>query len=268
MTTKVISFVIAVIILSTSCRSDFELLRTSGDSAKMYEAANKFFAEKEYTKAITLYEMVIPSYRGKAEAEEISYKFAHAHYLNRSYVLSSHYFKSFADTYTTSTRKEEALHLSAISYYKLSPRYNLDQTDSQKAIDAFQLFINTYPDSELIDECNEYIDQLRLKMEMKEFESGKLYYNTRSYSSAIQSLENMLKDYPDSNRSEEARYIIAKASLDWANNSIYTKKEERYKKTVERCNSYLKKHPSSSRLQEITEFKTKSQQELNNIQNG
>ena len=268
MTIKALSSIIVVVFLLISCRSEFEVLRTSGQAEKMYEAANQYFEEEEYTKAITLYEMIIPSYRGKAEAEEIAYRFAHGHYLNGSHILSSHYFKSFADTYTASQRRQEALYLSAISYYKLSPRFKLDQTDSQKAIDAFQFYINAYPDSERVTECNEYIDQLRLKMEMKEFESGKLYYNTRNYSSAIQSLENMLKDYPDSERAEEARFIIARASLDWAENSVFTKKEERYKKTVERCLSYMKKHPEAIRYEEIENYKTKSEKELNSIQNG
>lgn len=258
----------AAILLLTNCRSEFEKIRISGDSALMYEKANGFFDIEEYTKANTLYEMIIPAYRGKAEAEEIAYKFAQGHYFNGSHILSSHYFKNFADTYSASPRKEEALYLSALSYYKLSPRYKLDQSDSQKAIDAFQRFVNSYPESDKVEECNKLIDNLRLKMELKAFDSGKMYYNTRSYSSAITSLENMLKDFPDTQHSEEARYIIVQASMDWADNSIFTRKEERYKKTVERCESYLKRHSETERADKIISFKTKCEQELKSIQNG
>ena len=212
--------------------------------------------------------MLIPAYRGKSEAEEIAYKFAQGHYLNGSHILSSHYFKNFADTYSASPRKEQALYLSALSYYKLSPRYRLDQQDSEKAIDAFQRFINTYPESDKVAECNQYIDDLRLKMELKAFDSGKMYYNTRSYSSAITSLENMLKDFPDTEHSEEARYIIVQASLDWADQSIFSRKEERYKKTVERCEAYLKRHSETDRAERILSLKTKCEQELKSIQNG
>ena len=269
MNARFISLIILVgLIFLSSCRSDFELIRTSGDSDAILAAADQYFDIEEYNKANTLYELIIPAYRGKAEAEQIAYKFAHGHYLNRSYTLSAHYFKAFSDTYNTSSRKEEALYLSAISHYKLSPRYKLDQSDSQKAIDAFQLFVNAYPESSKIQECNKYIDELRLKMEHKAFDSGKLYYHTRKYSSSIQSLENLLKDFPDSPHDEEARYIIVKASMDWATNSIYTRKEERFKKTVERCESYLKKHNENDRAEEIVSLKTKCELELNNIQNG
>jgi len=261
------SIILFLVVLS-SCRSDFERLRTSGDSAAMLEAADKYFEEGDYNKANMLYESIIPAFRGRSEAELIAYNFAHGHYLNGSHVLSSHYFKSFADTYTSSPRKEEALYLSALSYFKLSPRYKLDQTDSQKAIDAFQLFINAYPESDKIAECNEHIDRLREKMESKAFDSGKLYYHTRNYSSAIQSMENMLKDFPNSQYDEEARFIIVKASMDWATNSVYTRKEERYRKTAERCESYLKRHQGTSRAEEVTKIDMKCKTELNNIQNG
>lgn len=265
---KVVILSFITFLLFPACRSDFEMIRISGNAEKMYEEANKYFEEGDYSKALTLYEMIIPSFRGKSEAEDIAYNFAYGHYLNGSHVLSSHYFKSFADTYSASARKEEALFLSAMSYYKLSPRYKLDQSDSQKAIDALQLFVNSYPESERIATCNEYIDNLRQKMEIKEFEAGKLYFNTGNYSSAIRSLENMLKDFPDTERGEEARFLIAKASYDWAKNSIFVKKEERYKKTVESCNLYLKRHPSADRSNEVLDYLNNSEEELKNIQNG
>jgi outer membrane protein assembly factor BamD len=255
-------------LISTSCRTDFERIRTSGAPEKILVAADEYFEAGDYDKSNTLYELIIPSFRGRSEAEHIAYNFAHGHYLNGSHILSAHYFKSFADTYTSSPRKEQAMYLSALSHYKQSPRFKLDQTDSAKAIEAFQIFVNAYPESDKVGECNDYIDQLRRKMEHKAFDSGKLYYHTRNYSSAIQSLENMLKDYPDSQYDEQARYIIVKASMDWASNSIYSKKEERYRKTVDRCAAYLKKHSADTHSEEVVSIKEKCTTELNNIQNG
>ena len=265
---SILYFLLLILLFSSGCRSEFEKIRISGDAEKMFNEANSLYEKEEYRKAITLYEMIIPAYRGKAEAEDIAYHFAMANYLNGSYTLSGHYFKSFADTFTASPRREEAMYLSAYSNYRLSPRHQLDQDASQKAIDAFQLFVNTFPTSERIEKCNTYIDELRKKMETKIFESGKLYYHTRNYSSAIQTLENMLKDYPESQRTEEARFLIVKSSYDWANNSIFARQEERYQKTVEKCNAYLKKHVDSGRYAEVMDLKDKCQKELNSIQNG
>jgi len=147
----------------------------------------------------------------------------------------------------------------------MSPKYKLDPTDTQRAIDAFQLFINAYPESDKVAESNEKIDQLRYKLELKSFESGKLYYQTRNYSSAIQTLENMVKDYPGSKHTEEARYIVVKSSKDWADNSIYIRKEERFKKTKELGELFLRKHRASQWAEEVSAIVDRCQQELKNI---
>ncbi|MEL6389006.1 MAG: outer membrane protein assembly factor BamD [Bacteroidota bacterium] len=257
-----------ILVLLSSCKSEFEAIRTSGNAEKMFAKANEYYAEEEFDKAITLYELVIPSYRGKREAEDLYFNFANAHYILGRYILSAHYFNTFSETYAVSPRREEALYLKAMSHYELSPKYKLDQADSEKAIEAFQFYVNSYPDSEKVGDCNEHIDELRRKMERKEFDAGRMYYNTRNYSSAIQALENMLKDYPESEQAEEARFLIAKSSYDWAENSIFLRQQERYEKTVQKCKYYLKKYPESRHTDEVTNFQNAALQQLENIQNG
>ena len=251
-----------------SCRSEFEKIRTSGDVQRIYDEANRLYEEEDYTKSITLMELIIPAYRGRSGAEDLAYQFANAHYLNGSYTLAAHYYKSFSDTYGASSRREEAMYRSAFCNYQLSPRSQLDQGASQKAIDAFQLFVNTYPNSERVEDCNKYIDELRNKLEEKAFSAGKLYYNTKNYSSAIQSLDNLLKDFPGSQMTEEARYLLVKASLDWADNSIYLRQRERYEKTLDRCKAYLKKHPETKRSEEVAKYQERCEKQIENIQNG
>ncbi len=264
----ILLFFVPILILYTACKSEFETVRTSGDGQKMLEMANKLFDEGDYTKAIALYEIILPAYRGKTEGEAIFYKYADAHFKNRSYVLAAHYYKSFSDTYGTSPKREDALFMSAYSNYKLSPRYKLDQSSSEQAIVGFQLFANTFPDSERLQECNALIDQLRGKKERKEFESGKLYYHTKKYNAAVVTLENMLRSYPESKNEEEARYIIAKSNHLLAQNSIYLRQEERFSTTVKSCDRFLKKYPDSNYTREVANFKENSLQEINKIKNG
>ena len=257
-----------VTVLIASCKTEFEAVRTSNDAERIYKSAEELFATGDYNRAIILYELAIPAYRGKIEAEKIYFNYANANYLNQSYTLSAHYFKTFADTYTTSTMKEEALFKSAYSYYLLSPRHKLDQTETNKAVEAFQLFANAYPNSEKIPEVNQYVDKLRRKMETKAFEAAKLYYDLKNYGSAIQSFENLLKDYPGSPYQEQATFFMAKASYEHAVESIYLRQEERYRKTAERAAYFLKKYPNSQYTKEILGYQNESLKELNRIQNG
>lgn len=265
---KKIALICVIISLISSCKSDYELIRTSGDPDKILEAANKYYEDGDYTKAISLYEIVIPVMRGRPGGEQMFYNYADAHFLNRSYILASHYFKNFVETYGNSELREDALFMSAYSNYKLSPRYKLDQTNSQKAIDGLQLFVNSYPGSDRVEKCNEIIDELRKKQEIKEFESGKLYYNMKKYGAAVVTLENMLTAYPGSADEEEARFLIAKAQYNWALNSIYTLQEERYQDALKSCERFIKKYKESKYLKEILSYKENSLKELNQAENG
>lgn len=261
-------FFLAIFLLTSSCKTKFEKIRISNDPVLILKEANAYFKAEDFYKAQTLYELAIPAYRGKVEAEEIFFNYAYTHYNIRQYMLSSHYFKNFAKTFGNSPKKEEADYMAAYSHYKLSPAFNLDQSNSDKAIEAFQLFMNTYPKSERVEECNDLIVEMRSKMENKAFDEGKLYFDLKRYNSATTSLANMLKDFPETSKAAEVRYLIAKASFLLADNSVYLKKEERYSETIARCNDFLKKHTKTKFNKEVSSFLENSRKELNKITDG
>lgn len=261
-------FMFSVVFLFSACRSEFEIIRTSNDPERMLSEANRLYKEKDFYKAITLYELLIPVYRGQAEAEDIAFNYANAHYNQKKFISSAHYFKQFASTFANSDRKEEADFMAAYSHTQLSPSHKLDQSFSEKAIESLQVFINAYPQSPRVSQCNQLIDDMRAKMEIKAYDSAKLYYKLKNYSSTIVSFENMLKDYPETQKEEEIRYLIAKSSYEFAQNSIYEKREERYLTAIEKCELYLKKFPKAEKKSEISTFMNKSTKELNKIKNG
>jgi outer membrane protein assembly factor BamD len=61
----------------------------------------------------------------------------------------------------------------------LSPIYSLDQTDTYKAIDKLQAFIDTYPNSEYLSEANETVRVLQEKIEKKYLKTPRIQYNIR-----------------------------------------------------------------------------------------
>jgi len=261
-------FFLALFLLGSSCKTKFEKVRISNDADLVLKEAHAYFEAKDFYKAQTLYELAIPAYRGKVEAEDIFFNYAYTHYHVKQYMLSAHYFKNFAQTFGNSPKKEEADYMSAYSHYQLSPAHNLDQTNSDKAIEAFQLFMNTYPKSDRVAECNKLIVGIRAKMEDKAFEEGKLYFDLKRYNSATTSLANMLKDFPETDKAAEVRYLIAKASFLLADNSVYLKKEERFTETVARCNEFLKKHSRTEFKKEVSSFLKDSRKELNKLTDG
>ena len=225
-----------------SCRSEFEKVRTSNNPERIYSKALEYYDKGDWLKAQTLLELSIPSYRGKTEAEDLFFKYAYAHYYNGEYILAAHYFNSFATTFYNSERKEEAEFMSAYSNYELSPNPKLDQTYTQKAIDGFQRFVNTYPNSTRVQQCNDLIDEMRSKLEIKAFEQGELYYNIGQYESAVHSFRNMLSEYPDTEFADKVRFLMLKASYSFAKQSIYGKQKERFEDAIALYEKFMKKH--------------------------
>ncbi|HFA48737.1 MAG TPA: outer membrane protein assembly factor BamD [Bacteroidetes bacterium] len=261
-------FAVVFVLLLGSCKSEFEKIRASGDTELIYKKAFELYEQEEYLRSQTLFELIIPAYRGRPELEKIYFTYAYTYYYLNRFILSNYYFKTFSATFPTSDLKEEAEFMVAYSSYQLSPSYRLDQTYSIKAIEEFESFVNTYPQSERVKECNRLIDEIRLKLERKTFAEGQLYYNVKQYQAAISVLENLLKDFPETNNAEQIRRMIAKAAYNLANNSVYVKQQERYEQAVGYAKDYLAKFSDSKNFSEVKSIYNNSVKKLKSLTNG
>lgn len=264
-TVQLYIFLLLVMMATSSCRTEFERFRTSTDPEIVFTAAMNYYDEEDYIKAQTLFELILNSFRGTAKAEDLYFRYAYSHYYLNNFLLASHYFETFSNTFTSSERREEADFMKAYANYQLSPNHRLDQDYTKQAIDQFQLFVNTYPNSDRTEECNRLITSGRVKLEKKEFEAGKLYYDLKSYNAAIHTFENVLKDFPESANAEQIRFLITKAAYEWADQSFYEKKEERYSLAVKKYEEFKKKFPRSSYMEEAAEMYNTSQRILKSI---
>lgn len=257
-----IIFIGFLALIMASCKSEFEALRNSNNPERIYREANKYFDKKEYEKAIALYDIIIQFYRGRQEAEDLFFKYAYAHYHVADYILASTYFKNYAGTFSNSPNKEEAEYMSAYSNFRLSPNYKLDQTYTLKAIEGFEQFINAYPNTERALQANAMIDRMRVKLEQKSFEQGNLYYKIGQYQAAMTSFQSTMRDFPESPRLEEIRFLILKSSYILAANSIFERQEERFNETIAHFNQFVKKHPDSKYMKEAMNIIKDTQSQL------
>ncbi len=226
---KIISFILIVIVLS-SC-SEYQKALKSEDLGVKNKVANAMYDKGKYNKALRLYEQIAPAYRGKPNAERLFYLYSKSYYNTKQYYLAGYQFESFASNYPKSEKREEAAFLSAECFYRLSPRYSLDQTDTDKALNKLQAFIDTYPDSEFLPKANEYVKELREKLEKKAFEIAKQYYTISDhrleYNAALTALDNFISDYPGTPFKEEALFLKFSTAYKLAMNSVQYKKEDR-----------------------------------------
>ncbi|WP_339919988.1 outer membrane protein assembly factor BamD [uncultured Flavobacterium sp.] len=222
---KIISLLLLVV-LFTSC-NEYQKALKNDDVAAKFEMGTKLYEAGKYTKAIRLFEQIAPAYRGKPQAEKLFYMFAQSYYKTKQYYLAGYQFESFVSGYPKSEKVQEAAYLGPKSYSMLSPVYSLDQTDTFKAIDKLQNFIDTYPNSEYLGEANETVRVLREKIEKKVYENAKGYNTISDFKSAIVALDNFIVDYPGTPYKEDALFYKFDSAYQLGINSVETKMEER-----------------------------------------
>ena len=242
-----------IVFLVVSCSEYREVLRSDNPELK-YEKAIELYYEEEYSRAINLLTDAIPFYRGTEKAQELNYYYAMAHYKKGDYILASHYFDSFVSAFPGSEHAEEFTFLKAYCKYKESPRYSLDQSVTREAIDEFQRFVDSYPNSDKVPEANEYIDKLRFKLEKKRFEQAKLFYRIGDYRAAARSFDNLINEFPGTEFEEEAMFYILKSHHDYADRSIPERQPERFEKAVEAYERLISNYPETEFLEEANEM--------------
>ena len=260
---KIISFSIlsCVWITLVSC-SDYQKLLNSDDIPEKYKQAEVFYNNGEYRKANRLLEQILPTYRGKPQAQRVIFFFADSYFQTRSYNLAAYQYESFVKSYPKSERVQEATFKAAKSYYHQSPSYSLDQEDTYKAIEKLQIFINLYPNSQYNPEANQMISELQEKLEKKDFEIAKQYFTIRDYRASIKANDNFIANFPGTKFREEALYTKFLSLYEIAINSIFSKKEKRLEELQEQYNLILRYYPETLFLVDLDNKMKKVNSEL------
>lgn len=246
------------------CDGYNKLVKSKNYELKL-EKANEYYTKGNYVKASALYEELIPVYKGEAKAEEIYYYFAYCTYYQGDYALAQYHFKNYYRSFPAGKHAEEALFMNAYCYYLNSPIYKLDQTDTKNAMAELQNFVDQFPESTRIDSCNKISDLLRGKLEHKEYDITKQYFNITDYKASIVSAKNFVKDFPESRNIDEMLYLTVNSYYLLAVNSLETKKVERLDLAMETYLKLLDLYPNSSYLQRAESIYESCQRMKSNI---
>jgi outer membrane protein assembly factor BamD len=250
------------VVVLASCSSKFSKTLKSTDNDYKLKMAENYYAKKDYNKAFTLYEDLFPVFKGTAKFEDLYYKYAMTSFNLKDYVNSENLFKTFVETFPNSPNAEEADFMRAFSFYKQSPKAELDQTNTMKAMGQMQVFINTHPTSARVPQATDIIDECRAKLEIKDYKNAELYYNMGYYKAAAIAFGSLTDNFPDTKKGDEYKLMVIKSYYLYAQNSVEEKQTERYEKVVNECIDFTDRFPESKLATTVNTYK---QQSLNNI---
>ncbi|MCQ2290210.1 MAG: outer membrane protein assembly factor BamD [Bacteroidales bacterium] len=253
MTGRIITILCAAALL-TSCGEYNKALKSTDYNYK-FEFAKQAFEQKRYTQAYTLLEDVHTVFRGTPKAEEALYLLALSYYENKDYLNSGSYFKQYYTQYPKGQYTELARYYSGYGYYLDSPDPQLDQSETVKAIEELQAFLDYFPKSDKVSIAQNAIFELQDKLVLKQLQNATLYFNLgnymgNNYESCVITAKNAIKDYPYSKYKEQLEFLILKARYNEASESVDEKKEERFRTVIDEYYSFTNDYPDSQNRKE------------------
>ncbi len=258
--------IICIAAFLVSCTNINKILKSSDYNYKLQQA-DKFFAAKKYNQAQLLYEDVFPVFKGSPEFERIYLNWAYCHYYQKDYLNAENIFKGFAESFPNSKSTEEAEYLRAYSFYKQSPRVELDQTPTYKAITFLQTFMQKYPTSPHHREASDIIASLEDKLELKGYKAAELYYDLGYYNAAAVSASELLFEFFDSDKADQYKLMVIKSRIKYADNSIADRQLERYDQVLNECADFYDRYPDSPLGKEVDRFKKQAENNLKTLRN-
>ena len=252
--------------LMTGCTSEFSSVLKSSDKDFKYEYAKQCFAQGKFDNAITLLSEVVTAQKGRQNAQESLYMLAMAQYCNRDYEAASATFRKYFQSYPKGDFAEQASFYVGQSLFESMPDPRLDQSATVGAINAYQNFMDYFPESSLREEAQKRLFILQDNLVMKEYLSAELYYNLggyfgninsnteSNYESCIITAQNALKTYPYTTMREKFSLLIMKSKFELAQNSSEEKRVERYRDAEDECYGFLNEFPESENCKTAEKF--------------
>lgn len=262
---------VATAVILGGC-SGMNALLKSGKPELIYSKAMEYYQKEKWQRASTLFEGAQYYYTGTPTEDSISFFNARCKFKNRDYDTASTLLDDFRRKFGRSAFIEDAEGMYALCFYYLSPGPSRDQTMTGHALIAINEFMSRYPHSEQIENFKTINTELTQRLHDKAYLNAYTYYKIGRYKSAIVSLKNALKQYPESSHREEIMYLIVDASYRFASNSVAEKQTDRYLAMLDSYLSFKEEFPESKHIKEVDrmaqharDYLDRNKQEDNNI---
>lgn len=254
MTMRRILYFLPIFLLFGSC-GEYNKVLKSNDVDYRYDYAKRAFDARKFTQAATVLETVYTPLRGGPNGEEALFLLAMSYYENKDYLNSATFFKTYYNRYPKGKYAELARFYSGYGYYLDSPDAQLDQSQTIKAIEELQGFLDYFPKSDRVTIAQNAIFEMQDKLTLKELQNAQLYYNLgnfmgNNYESAIITAQNALKNYPYSKFREDFELLILKSKYQEARLSVNERQADRYRDVIDEYFSYTNNYPDSKNRKE------------------
>lgn len=178
---------------------------------EQFTLAKQLYDKHKFFKAQQEFEKLIYTYPGNTIIDTAQYFLSMSQFGQKEYVIAAGEFERLLQSYPQSEYADDAQYQIGMCHYKMSPKYQLDQTETYEALDAFQTFLGNFIGSPLVEDARNRIRELEDKLAQKKFMTGLLYLKLTDYEPAITYFWTVRDEYPATDWAVRAIYYTGEA---------------------------------------------------------
>ena len=205
-----------LLLVTSACASSgntFPVGSTEPDRA-LYELGMEALEERRWLRAREYFVTVVDNYPQSVMRPDAMLGIGDTYYGEGSvetYLRAISEFEQFLSFYPLHLRSDYAQYKLGMAHYSQMRRAERDQTETQAAIGAFEVFVERYPDSELMDEVRVKLREALDRYSQSEFLVGRFYYRFEVWGGAIERFKGILDNDPGFTNRDAVYFHLAES---------------------------------------------------------
>ncbi len=202
---KKIAFILIAVFLVCCSKKN---VHVEEDLSPRFEKAMGYFDKGKYSRAKDEFDYIIMADPGSKIANESQYYMAESMFQIEEYDEASIAFDRYVRFSPDYIKIEQSRYRICECAINLSNSYQREQSQTHRALEQLQMFIEDFPTSDLVEYAEDAMLTLRLKLAQKDYEVGRMYLKLEEYDSALIYFRSVLNHYYDTSFSDDARIGI------------------------------------------------------------
>lgn len=200
--------VLAATLALAACARGFQLKKYPTNNG-LFKASMAEFHAKHWDNAVTGFEKLTLDLTARDTLLPLAhYYLGKAHENNGEYLLAAQSYAKLAESFPDDTLAAAALLAAGDSYLKMWRDPSLDPTYASMAQTQYRLLLSVYPDSPLKEKAEAGAAKVDEMLATKDYETGLHYIRRHAYDSALIYLKDVVRNYPNTQRSRDAMLRI------------------------------------------------------------
>ena len=199
---------LALVLIVGGCAHDETKIRSAQE---LFQEATELAEKGKVEKAVEKFMEVRTYYPGDDLARKSLLATADLYYEQEDYASALQSYEEFRLLYPTDVESAYSLHRIAMSHFKQIGTPDRDQTETVRAIQTFESFLSSYPNSPYAEEAKTRLAEAKSTLAKHYVYIGKFYLKKKKYEAACNRFQYVREHYPDAPLDDDLDELLSRS---------------------------------------------------------